>query len=156
VGKDEGGGRRRCAHVLTIHNSYRPPKFFQDTDGSRFPPRKSSPLIDDAVASWHGFMMTLLLIIICQFSLAQPDCHFLLSPVELPVPPVGRGDCHFSTSLPWSLPSLRASREREICLESPALWVRGGDRHLCEDTSVRSSKDPVTGKSCGRAVREAD
>lgn len=39
--------------------------------------------------------MILLLIMICQFSLAQPDCCFSLSPVELPVPPVGQGDHHF-------------------------------------------------------------
>lgn len=43
-------------------------------------------LTDDAVASWRGFIMTLLLIRACQFSIAQP---VLFSAVELPEPPVG-------------------------------------------------------------------
>lgn len=43
-------------------------------------------LTDDAVASWRGFIMTLLLIRACQFSIAQP---VLFSAVELPEPLVG-------------------------------------------------------------------
>lgn len=109
---------------------------FQDTDNSRFPPRKSSPLTDDAVASWHGFIMTSLLIMICQFSLAQPSCHFLFSPVELPV---------FCTSLLQSSPSLRVSRESETYLESIALWVSVCDQHLCENTTCEEQQRPLDG-----------
>lgn len=107
----EGGGALASSLYTILTNL----QVFQDTDDSRFPPRKSSPLIDDAVASWHGFIMTLLLIMICRFSLAQSDCCFLLSPVELPVPQWGEGTTLFHTSLLWSLPSLRVSRESETC-----------------------------------------
>lgn len=104
VGKDKGGGRRRWAGILTIHNSYRPRSFSRHRR-QQVPSRKSSPMTDDAVASWHRFIMILLLITICQFSLAQPVCHFSLSPVELPVPlsgargppfsePLCHGHCH--------------------------------------------------------------
>lgn len=94
VGKHKGGGRKRGAGILAMHNSYRPPSFSRHRR-QQVPSLKSSPMTDDAVASWHGFIMTLLLIMICQFSLAQPDCHFSLSPLELPAPLVGQGDYHF-------------------------------------------------------------
>lgn len=42
-------------------------------------------LTDDAVASWHCFVMTLLLIRVCQFSIAQPVVFSAVELLELPV-----------------------------------------------------------------------
>lgn len=73
---------------------------------------------------------------ICQFSLAQPSCHFSFSPVELP---------GFGTSLLQSSPSLRVSRESETYLESIALWVSVCDQHLCENATCEEQQRPHDG-----------
>lgn len=94
VGQGEGA---LASSLYTIPTSL---CVFQDTDHSRFPPHKSSLLMSDAVASWLGFIMTLLLIMIWQFSLAQPGCHLSLLPVVCQCIQWGECTVVFCASLP--------------------------------------------------------
>lgn len=143
----EGGGGL-ASSLYTIPTGL---EVFQDRR-QQVPSRKSSPMTDDAVASWHRFIMILLLITICQFSLAQPVCHFSLSPVELPVPLSGaRGPpfseplCHGHCHLLGFPGRVKPAQSLQLCGWGEVISI-----------SVRSSKDPVPDVSHGRAMREVD